>query len=342
MLRVAVQPDRASEPSTSDRWIEFLGQHGCDVKIVNVASPTIIDDLKGCHGFMWRHSITSSGRQMAHKLLPAIEYYTDTLVFPDQNTCRHWDDKVAQAFIFEALGIPSPKNWVFFDKKLALDWTREAHYPVVLKLWGGAGSTNVRLVRSQADAQKWIRLLFDRGIRRMEDVGNYGYRAKRAVRKAAKIVLGRVDITDIEAWSNGWDIHRNYALFQEFLPDNTYDTRITVIGDRAFGFRRFNRDNDFRASGSGRIDCDVSGVDPAFIRLGFEVADKLKMQSCAIDGMWRGSEAVTGEVSYAYVSRAVYNCSGHWDRNLDWHEGHMWPEQAHVEDFVARLKERHK
>lgn len=341
MLRVAVQPDRASQPSTSDRWIEFLGHHGCDVKIVNVCSPSIIDDLRDCHGFMWRPSITSSARQIMHKLLPAIDYYTDTLVYPDQNTCRHWDDKVSQAFIFQAMDIPSPRSWVFFDRKLAWDWSRQAQYPVVLKLWGGAGSTNVRLIRSESDAQRWIRLLFDHGLRRMEDVGNYGCRAKRALRKAAKQMLRRVDITDIEAWSNGWDIHRNYVLFQEFLPDNDYDTRITVIGNRAFGFRRHNRDNDFRASGSGRIDYTRSEVDPAFIGLAFQIADKLKMQSCAIDGLWRGNEAVAGEVGHIYLSSAIYNCPGHWDRDLNWHEGHMWPEQAHVEDFVARLKERH-
>lgn len=341
MLRVAVQPDRASQPPTSDRWIEFLGQHGCEAKIVNVYSPTILDDLKDCQGFMWRHSLTSTMRQIAHKLLPVIENYTDILVFPDQNTCWHYDDKIAEAYLFQALDIPSPRSWVFFDRQLALDWAKNAQYPVVLKLWGGAGSNNVRLIQSTREAQKWIRRLFDRGMTGMESVGHYGLKLKRSIRKAAKKVLGRVDISDIEFWSNGWDVHRNYALFQEFLPDNTHDTRVTVIGDRAFGFRRFNRDNDFRASGSGRIDYTLSGVDPAFIKLGFEVADKLKMQSCAIDGLWRGKEAVTSEVSYIYLSSAIYNCPGYWDRELNWHEGHMWPEQAHVEDFVARLRERY-
>lgn len=340
MFRIAIQPDRASQPSTSDRWIEFLNQYGCEIKMVNVYSPTILDDLRDCQGFMWRHSLTSTMRQVAHKLLPVIEMHIDTLVFPDQNTCWHYDDKIAQAFLFQALDIPSPKTWVFFDKKLALEWARETRYPVVMKLWGGAGSNNVRLIDSQADARKWIEVLFERGITGMDSVGNRGRKLKRTARMIAKKILGRVDISDIQAWSNGWDVHRNYALFQEFLPDNRHDTRITVIGDRAFGFRRFNRDNDFRASGSGRLDYTLSGVDPAFLRLGFEVADKLKMQSCAIDGLWRGKEAVTSEVSYIYLSSAIHNCPGHWDRDLNWQEGQMWPEQAHVEDFIKRLKER--
>jgi len=340
VFRIAIQPDRAGNPTTSDRWIESLKQYGCEIKLVKVHSPTIMQDLKGCHGFMWRHSLTPSMTQLAHRLLPAIEYYTDTLVFPDQNTCWHWNDKVAQAFSFQALGIPSPQTWAFHNKELALDWASGADYPVVIKLSGGAGSSNVRLVRSQTEARKWIKLLFDCGIAGMDSVGRFGPKLKRQLRIAAKRILGRVDSSDVDAWSNNWGVHRNYALFQEFLPDNTHDTRITVIGERAFGFRRFNRDNDFRASGSGRIDYTLSGVDPAFIRLAFEVADKLKMQSCAIDGLWRGKEAVTSEVCYMYLSSAIYNCPGHWDRDLNWHEGQMWPEQAHVEDFVTRLKER--
>ena len=35
--------------------------------------------------------------------------------------------------------------------------------------------------------------------------------------------------------------------FQEFLPGNAFDTRITAIGNRAFGFLRENRPRDFRA-----------------------------------------------------------------------------------------------
>jgi len=310
------------------------------VKIVNVYSPTILDDLKDCHGFMWRYSLTSTMRQVAHKLLPVIERYTDTLVFPDQNTCWHYDDKIAETFLFQALDIPSPKGWVFFDKQIALDWAKDAPYPVVMKLWGGAGSNNVKLIHGATEATRWIRRLFERGLTGMENVGHYGPRLKRKVRIAAKKLIGRVHISDIEAWSNGWDLHRNYALFQEFLPDNAYDTRITVIGDRAFGFRRFNRDNDFRASGSGRLDYTVDAVDPAFLKLGFEVADKLKMQSCAIDGLWKGKQAVTSEVCHLYISSYLYKCPGHWDRDLNWHEGQLWPEQAHVEDFITRLKER--
>jgi hypothetical protein len=34
------------------------------------------------------------------------------------------------------------------------------------------------------------------------------------------------------------------------------------------------------------------------------------------------------------VAWMVESCPGHWDSKLQWHEGHVWPEEAHVEDFL--------
>lgn len=43
------------------------------------------------------------------------------------------------------------------------------------------------------------------------------------------------------------------CLIQEYIPSK-FDYRVTVIGDYVFGFKRHNRPNDFRASGSGLIE----------------------------------------------------------------------------------------
>ena len=33
-----------------------------------------------------------------------------------------------------------------------------------------------------------------------------------------------------------WQTEKNYVLFQKFLPNNSFDTRVTVIGNRAFAY----------------------------------------------------------------------------------------------------------
>ena len=162
------------------------------------------------------------------------------------------------------------------------------------------------------------------------------------VRKALISLLGNV-VERPDA--GGFEPQTGYALFQEFLAGNAYDTRITVIGRRAFGFRRLNRENDFRASGSGKLDWDPERIDKRMVTLAFMAASALKTQSCAIDGLYRDGVPVIAEVSYTYTSVAVHECPGHWELDGDpssgelrWVLGQMWPEQAQVADFIERLR----
>jgi hypothetical protein len=297
--------------------------------------------------------------RIARRLLPVIERELKLVMYPDQNTCWHYDDKIAQAYLLQALRIPTAQTWVWFDRHGALEWAATCDLPVVLKLASGAGSGNVRLVRSVEDAREWIERLFRWRLTSLDErqfpIADRLTRIRNAIVALGKktpvttrirnalipLLLGYVAELP---YADGFGAQTGCALFQEFLIGNAYDTRITVIGRRAFGFRRFNRDNDFRASGSGKIDWDPDRIDERMIRLGFMAAHALKAQSCAIDGLYRENEPVVGEVSYTYASWAVHECPGHWELDGDpgagrlrWIPGQMWPEEAHVADFIKRL-----
>jgi hypothetical protein len=309
---------------------------------VDVHRPDILEQVAGCNGFMWRWAHFCGMGRIARRLLPVLERNLGMVVYPDQATCWHYDDKVAQAYLLPAAGVPVPRTWVWFDRAGALEWVRSATYPLVLKLAGGAGADNVLLVRDADEASVWIGRLFGRFVLSLDPRQFDPVRMRGRLRRAARIICHGVPET---VSASGYDPQSGYVLFQQFLPDNTHDTRITVIGDRAFGFVRHNRIDDFRASGSGNIDWDPACVNPAFVRLAFDTARQLGTQSCAIDGLWDGARAVVGEVSYTYASWAVQACPGHWKLrgapmtgDLEWVDGHMWPEEAQVEDFLVRLR----
>lgn len=341
-MKIAIQPDNYTNPDTpekcddsSPRWAELLEKSGHQVKWVDVSRPDILAQLKDCEGFMWRWGHFSGMGRIARRLLPVIENCLQIPVYPDQNTCWHYDDKIAQAYLFEALSIPTPKTWICFNRRLAKEWAKTADYPLVLKLSGGAGSTNVRLVHNFEEASIWIDRLFTRRLTSLSEAQFEPAGAKQRLKNAAKSIL-RGDTPVF--FDDGFEAQSGYAYFQEFLHNNSFDTRVTVIGNRAFAFRRFNRDDDFRASGSGHIDYNRNEIDNRFITLAFDVSRKLKVQSCAIDGMFRDGEPVVGEVSYTYSSWAVHECPGYWDSELVWHEGSMWPEEAQMQDFLLRLE----
>ena len=130
-------------------------------------------------------------------------------------------------------------------------------------------------------------------------------------------------------------LHKNYVLFQDFIPANRFDTRVTVIGERAFIFRRFSRPGDFRASGSGMIDYDLEKVDLRCVEIAFRVSGEMKFQSMAYDFLITpDNRPVFCEISYTFQPRAILDCPGFFDRSLRFYEGHFWPEYLHLVDAL--------
>lgn len=342
---IAVQPDDYGDgDASSPIWTRLIIEAGHEVRTVNVYRADILDQVRGCHGFMWRHGHVSDMRQIAQRLLPVLEKEMGMITYPDQNTCWHYDDKTSQRYLLEAAGIPIPRTWVWHDADLALKWARSAEYPMVIKLRSGAASGNVKLVSSFDEAELWIEKLFGWGVHSLNDKFSEIWPLGRRRVKAALRLLIQGAVPTRHLPKHAWELHKNYILFQEFLPENPFDHRIVVIGNRAFGFRRFNRPNDFRASGSQHTDIDPKNVDLEAVRLAFRVANQLKTQSIAIDCMRRGDERVVGEISYTYPHWTVHNCLGHWEltgdpepEDLVWKTGQMWPEEAQIIDFLERL-----
>jgi hypothetical protein len=134
---------------------------------------------------------------------------------------------------------------------------------------------------------------------------------------------------------------RGYVYFQDFMPANTFDTRVTVIGNRAFAFRRNVRPGDFRASGSGDLCHDPGRIHPGCVEIAFSVARRIRSQSAAFDFVFDPDQRPRiVEVSYCYVAKFIYQCPGHWDESLHWHDGPMWPQDAILIDVLDSLPER--
>lgn len=126
--------------------------------------------------------------------------------------------------------------------------------------------------------------------------------------------------------------HKGYVLFQEFLPNNTFDTRIVVLGKKVVGMRRFVRFNDFRASGSGRSDKDPQKININCVRLAIETAEKMKLQSAAFDFVFdKNSKPLIVEISYGFTT-IVY--PGYWDNKLNWHQGPFNSAEWMVEELI--------
>jgi glutathione synthase/RimK-type ligase-like ATP-grasp enzyme len=326
--------------SFSDRWIEYCKEKHVSYCIVSCYDSDIITKLRDFDVLLWHwHHGDTKAILFARQFFLSVKNM-DIKVFPDINTCWHFDDKVGQKYMFESIGAPLVSSYVFYDKKDAMDWIDKTDFPKVFKLRGGAGSANVCLVKNQSDAEKMVKIAFGRGFKT-----NAGYftdfstKMRKTYKKndfLDKIKRLPLSIMNIYLENKRRGREKGYVYFQDFIENNKCDTRITVIGNRAFGFRRMVRKNDFRASGSGNIDYDISRINTKCIAIAFEVAGKLKSQSMAFDFVEdENSNPLIVEVSYCYLASAVKACNGHWDKDLNWHQGAMWPEDAILEDIIS-------
>jgi glutathione synthase/RimK-type ligase-like ATP-grasp enzyme len=327
----------------SDRWITYCREKGLDFKIVDCYSSDIVRQLDDCEALMWHYNHKSArASKFAKQLLFSLES-SGKFVFPDFNTAWHFDDKVAQKYLLESIGAPLAKSYVFYDKQNALHWAANTVYPKVFKLRNGAGSDNVRLVRSETEAGRLIRRSFGRGFRQYDAIGNLKerYRKYRLGKTSFwELIKGILRIFRKTDYARVTGRERGYAYFQEFIPGNDSDIRIIVIGNKAFAIKRMVRKNDFRASGSGFILYEKKHFDDAVVKLAFDISDKLKCQCMAYDFVFLDGSPLIVEISYGFSMTGYDPCPGFWDSNLNWHEGKFNPYGWMIEDLIDQYGKR--
>jgi len=131
---------------------------------------------------------------------------------------------------------------------------------------------------------------------------------------------------------------RGYIYFQEYIPDNAFDIRIIIIGDKAFGIKRMIRKDDFRASGSGMVLYEKDHFTDETVRLSFKMAEQLKLQNAAFDFVFINDKIYVLEVSFGFIKEVYDPCTGYWDKDLVWHEGKFNPCEWMVEDMVKSIE----
>lgn len=327
--------------SFSDRWIEYCEENSIPYRKIDGLDNHVLEVIKGVDAMLWHWVFHIPGDVLSAKAVLQAAELLKIKVYPNQATCWHYDNKIGQKYLLESIGAPLAPSFVFYDESAALTWIESTTFPKVFKLSRGAGSSNVSLARDASEARTLVRKAFGRGIR--QSAGYFSDTSKKvAGLKKKKDYLGalkRFPKAYLEARkaSCQYPPERDYVYFQEFFPNNQYDTRITVIGKRAFGFTRNVRKNDFRASGSGSIGYDTARIDPECVRTAFAVAQKIGSQSLALDFVKdsAGRPRVV-EISYCFVPEIVRGCPGHWNEQLNWISGQLWPQDAILADLLGR------
>jgi glutathione synthase/RimK-type ligase-like ATP-grasp enzyme len=307
------------------RAVDYCKDKGVDYRLVDFASTEGFAEAARCDAIFW-HVLKEE--LFADRILTALEF-AGMPVFPNIATRWSAENKMSQYLNFPVAGIPHPETKVFFDEAEAMAWAEQAKLPQVWKLSTGDGSLNVALLETREELRQYIRKSFGPGF--------WNYRRRHVLKMRIgqwrkgqvpflRVLTALYRFLVLPKSARALGKQQGYFIAQSFVANNPGDVRVIVIGDKAFGISRRNREGDFRASASGLIDPNPALVDREFVELAFDVNDKLKSQCIAYD-MVRGADGkpLILEIVYDFTPAGYDNCPGYWTRDLSWVEGSFNP-----------------
>ncbi len=296
------------------KFATFMDQKGINYDFVNIDEDNWIEKIDKFDILIWKPQFMGiSSSQFFKEKVYFIQHIMKKRIYPNYETVWHFDSKIAQKYIFEYQKIKTPKTFASFSYNECIEIANNLQYPVVYKKSNGAGSSNVKLVKSKKALIRKINnnFLWNRVINAL-------------LRKKVKDPFG-------------------YLYFQEFIKGNFSDLRVNIIGDKyGFGFYRFNRKNDFRASGSGKIDYNQL-IPHEILEYCLDISKKNKFDSMAYDILFTEDGFVIVEMSYGYSDIAVYNSKGYYifdkkGKISSFVEGHFWPQELWIQWLIEDSK----
>ena len=337
-MKVGIHHNKQDDRSFSKRWIEYCQQNDIDYKIVNAYDYNIVLQLSDCDVFMW-HYFQTDYRDMlfAKQLLYSLQI-SGKKVFPDFHTCWHFDDKVGQKYLLEAIHAQFVPSYVFYKKKDAIDWIYSTSFPKVFKLRGGAASANVKLARSQEEANRFVNKAFGRGYSQFDKIENLKERIRKfnAGKDSLTGLLKGVGRLFIKTeFAKMFAREKGYVYFQDFIPNNKFDIRIVVVDEKAFAIKRMCRKNDFRASGGGFLVYNREEIDERCVSLALDINLRLKSQCTSYDFVFdENNNPLIVEISFGFMPKAYDLCEGYWDKDMNWLGGRFNPYGWMIEEVI--------
>jgi hypothetical protein len=331
--------------SFTDRWISYCEMNAVPFILVDCHSDDIIKtlSLNNVTHLLW-HINHDSYRDI--QTYPYVLNSADLMgikTFPNYESRWHFDDKIAQKHLLESIKAPLVPSYVFYYKDTATSYLKSCNLPIVVKLRKGAGAVNVRLIHSIEEGISYINMMFSTGANTADKLTsnisgkiNLAKKVKNPITLIKK-VISRLCVAKEEGMMTSNE--KGYLYAQNFLSGNDFDTRIIVVGNKAFGIRRLNRENDFRASGSGKISYDYKEIDVKMVRIAFDTSKTLNFQCMAYDFVYNHDAPQIIELCFGFAMLAYDKCPGYWSEKLEFIEGSFNPQYFMIEDLLQKAYE---
>lgn len=329
-MKVAICRDSKKETHSTSwvfPWEEYCKEKGIEYNVVDLLRCNAIEVLKNYDVLLWHFGQYRYAEMLEARSILYTAKRMGLKVFPDFNDAWHFDDKVAEMYILQAVGAPIPKSSVYYDKETIKNAVASGKidFPIVAKLRTGSGSHNVKLLKTKGELMRYASKMFSGGF---NPAPSLLYKTTSNVRSAhnkeqflSKLKRAPEFLRTLMG-ARQFPHEKNYVYLQEFIPNDGYDMKVVVVGDKCSFLVRPIRSHDFRASGGGEVFFDKKYFNKQIIESAFQVSDALGCQCMGYDYVVNKdtNEGVIVEMSYGFSHQAIMASGGYYDREFNWHD----------------------
>ncbi len=324
-------------------WADYCQENEIYYEFVDCYQPDVIERLRKFDCLFWHiGNYVLQDMMMGRSILFSVSNM-GLKIFPDFNTSWHFDDKVAETYLLQSGEVPIPESWMFYLYEDCVDWLEsKANYPLIAKLRCGSGSNNVRLLKTKQEAVVYAKKMFTEGFKTHPSLL---FKTKSQVLssrdwKTLKARFKRIpEFLQTLSHAKMFPKEKGYVFFQEFIPNDGYDLKIVVVGDKLSFIGRNIRKGDYRASGGGDLFYEKNLISQNIISSAFTASDKLRFQCMGYDYV---VDKMTGkgkivEISYGFSHIALLNAGGFFDRNGIWYNEPLNAPVEVIKNITAQI-----
>lgn len=306
-------------------WEKYCIENNIDYAVINPYNYNVIKQLEVFDVVLWHFSGYIFKDMLIAKDILFSAKKMGLKVFPDFDDCWHFDDKIAETYLLQSIKAPIPNSLMFYALTDLKNEINTITFPIIAKLRNGSGSHNVKLIKSQKELVNYGNIMFSKGF---SSSPSLIYKASSNVKssKSLKVFINRAkripEFLKTLASANEFPNERGYVYLQEYIPNNGYDLKVVVVGDKLSFIGRNIRQGDFRASGGGDLFYDKKFMTKNVIDSAFRTNDLLGFKCMGYDYVVNKEtgEGIIIEISYGFSHEALLLANGHFDRNGIWHD----------------------
>lgn len=253
---------------------------------------------------------TPAFQEMIESKIYLLDKFFGKKCFPNYHELWQYEHKNRASFLYEIYNLPTIPTRLTYSEDEAIKIAMQTKYPFITKTTIGAGSSGVSKIDSQKQALKLIKSIFS-------------YKGKKSQYPYYR--------------------QKDYLYVQEFIDDATFDLRIMIAGDMAFGYYRYPNKGDFRASGAGNT--EKKAIPEDALKLAISIRNKLNSRQMGVDLLYSEKQK-----QYYIIETSLFNqidtpeqleidgVPGYYDisdiNNITFKEGRFWIQEVILRSII--------